>query len=115
MTLSDELAAVARDMLDEFGARAQLIGRAPAAARFDKVTGRPLPGSAPMVREVRAVVSPQEVLDEDGRRVTRSVATLLERPTSGDTLSMGPQLWTVGRVTTIAPQGTPIIYRAEVS
>ena len=57
-----------------------------------------------LVRGVRALT-----------RVSRTVATMLDQPTSGDTISMGPQLWTVGRITTIAPQGTPIIYKAEVS
>lgn len=115
MGFSQEMAALAVEMLDEFGGPAQLVSSAPAAPSFDKATGRPTAAAAPASTPVRAVVGPQEVETDDGRKETRTIATLLVEPRRGDKLVMGTQTWVVGNVTRIAPIGTPIVFFAEVS
>jgi hypothetical protein len=111
----DEMAALAAEMLEEFGGPAQLIRSAPTTAAFDKVAGRPTVVAAPVTVPVRAVVAPQAFETDDGRKDTRTVATLLVEALRGDKLVMGTQTWIVGNVTKIAPIGTPIVFFAEVS
>jgi len=115
MSFYDEMAALAVEMLEEFGGDAHLIRSAPESARFDKATGRPLRAPQPTSTPVRAVVGPQEVTADDGRKDTRTIATLLVEPLRGDKLVMGSQTWVVGDVQRIAPIGTPIVFFAEVA
>lgn len=114
MAFYDDMAALAVEMLAEFGIDAQLISSGPVTASFDKATGRPKP-STPTTTTVRVVTGPREVLDEEGRRVVRTVATLLVEPRTGDKLVIAGQPLVVGNVTVIAPVGTPIVCFAEVA
>jgi hypothetical protein len=117
MNLYDEFYPLAVEMLDEFGADATLTATAPAASTLDaKRAGRAIPATGtPAQRPCRAVVGPLQVLGVDGRRETRSVATMLSEPHEGETLTMGETSWVIGKVDRTAPQGKPILYTAEVS
>jgi hypothetical protein len=114
MAFYDEMAALALEMLAEFGTDAQLISSGPVTASFDKATGRPKP-STPTTKTLRVVTGPREVLDEEARRVVRTVATLLVEPRRGDKLVIAGQPLVVCNVTVIAPVGTPIVCFAEVA
>lgn len=115
MTFYEDMAALAVEMLEEFGGDAQLVRAAPAPDAFDKRTGRATPAPAPQTIPARAVVGPQTVRADDGRTDTRTIATLIVEPLRGDQLILGSQTWVVGDVTRVAPIGTPIIFFAEVS
>lgn len=117
MNLYDEFYPVAVEMLEEFGTTATLTSTAPAApSAAAKRSGRATPTSgAAQNRPVATIVSPLQIEGVDGRLETRSVATMLLEPREGDTLTMGAQVWKVGTVTRLAPQGQPIVFFAEVS
>lgn len=115
MSFYDNMAALAIRMLDKFGGDAQLVRSAPASEAFNKRAGRPSGSPSSTAIPVKAVVGPQDVTTDDGRIVTRTVATLLVEAQRGDKLTMGGSSWLVGNVTRIAPIGQPIIYLAEVS
>lgn len=115
MAFYEEMAALAVEMLAEFGGPAQLTRSAPTTGAFDKTTGRPTGSAAPTSVAVTTVVAPQAFETEDGRKEVRTVATMLTQPNHGDKLTMGSQVWIIGNVTKIAPIGTPIVFFAEVA
>jgi hypothetical protein len=116
MNLYDEFYPLVVEMLEEFGGNATLSRTAPAAPSLaDKRAGRAAPAQAAQDSPVRAAVGPMAVQGVDGRRETRTVATMLVEPREGDKLVMGESSYIVGSVTRVAPQGKAIVYMAEVS
>lgn len=116
MNLYDEFYPLVVEMLDEFGAIATLSsGAAPSTSVAAKRAGRAPAAQEAQSRPVRACVGPLAVLGVDGRKETRTVATMLVEPREGDKLAMGEMSWTVGNVTKVAPQGKAIVFMAEVS
>ena len=116
MSLYDEFYPLALEMLDEFGADAQLSRPGAETSSYDPVTDRyTSTGNTLVVLPVRTVVSEMEWQDDEGREVTRSTAILLVKPLQGDTLALGDFTYTVGAHRVVAPQGQVIVYLAEVS
>lgn len=108
----EELAADMAEVLDELGAPATLTR---STLTFNKQTGKRTALTATTTQTL-AVIGDEEVLDENtGRYVTRTIATLTDRPEPQDTLTMGSRSWIVGKVTTVQPTNTPVIHFAEVT
>lgn len=116
MNLYAEFYPLALEMLEEFGAPAQLLRSSPASSTYDPVTDRVVEvEGATTPLPVRTVVTDLEWADDEGREVTRATAILTTKPQAGDTLQQGDFTYTIGRSRVIAPQGKAIIYQAEVS
>ncbi len=109
----EDMAALAVELLDEFGGPAIL--NKPPVTTFDKRTGVETIVSPATSAPIVAVVGPIEVVDDQGRQLFKTIATLLVETTEGDTIIQGVMTYHVGKVTTVAPIGTPIVYLAEVS
>lgn len=112
MTFYEEMAELASEMLNEFGATATLSRE---TVTFDKKTNRRIAVAVDPVATL-AVVEDMEVLDENtGREVIRTIATMLHKPQVNDKLTMGERAWVIGKVTTVQPTNLPIIHFAEVT
>ena len=109
----DEMVALAVDMLNTFGGPATLTR--PAASTFDKKLGKQVITGEPSSQSVLTVVGPVEMIDDDGRKVFKTIATLLVEPREGDALTQMLRTFRIGKVTVIAPIGAPIVYLAEVA
>lgn len=111
MTFYEEMADLAAEMLNEFGAAATLSRE---TVSFNKATGRRTAVVANPIATL-ALVDDMEVLDENtGRDVIRTIATMLHKPEVNDKLTMGDRTWIIGKVTTLQPTNLPIIHFAEV-
>ncbi|WP_454883994.1 hypothetical protein [Sphingomonas oryzagri] len=108
----DDMASLAVELLGEFGGPATL--NKPAVTIFDKKTGEQTVVSPATSLFVTTVVGPIEVTDDQGRQLFKTIATLLVEAAEGDTITQGVMTYRVGKVTTVAPIGTPIVYLAEV-
>lgn len=115
MTFYEEMAALASEMLEEFGAPGVLIRSGPSISTFDKKLGRNVTNAgAPLEIPVSASVGPVEVEGVDGRKVMRSVAVTLLAPEQGDKLRWGELTYTIGTVTALPLQGRIVAYMSEV-
>lgn len=117
MNLKNEFGPLVVEMLTEFGTKATLTRKGAsltptAEQKFDKAARA---AKQATTLTTLAVVAPQKIKNDEGRYVSASVATMLAKPVEGDTLTMGAQVWTIGEVTTVAPQGEAIVYMAVVS
>ncbi len=110
MDFNAEMIALAMDLIAEFGGPAELVRT---TRGFNKATGRETPTTSTST-PVQVIIAPQEVADADGRRVTRTIATMLVEPHQNDKLMIGQQEWIVGNVTTIFAQNLPVVYKAVV-
>ena len=111
MSFYEEMAELAVEMLNEFGAAATLSRE---TVSFDKKSNRRIAVTVDPVATL-AVMDELEVLDENtGRLVVRTVAYLLAKPATGEILMMGDRKWTIGKVTTVQPTNLAIIHFAEV-
>jgi hypothetical protein len=117
MNLKNEFGPLVLEMLTEFGTKATLTRK---GASLAPTTDQKFNKAARVAKQATtqttlAVVAPQQIKNDEGRYVSASVATLLAKPIEGDTLTMGTQVWTIGEVTSVAPQGEAIVYMAVVS
>lgn len=111
MSFYEEMAELAVEMLNEFGAPATLSRE---TVTFNKQTNRRIAVAVDPVATM-AIVDDLEVLDENtGRDVIRTIATMLHKPEINDKLTMGERTWIIGKVTTVQPTNLPIIHFAEV-
>lgn len=116
MTFQEEMVELVIEMLDEFGAPGFLTRSGPAIETFNKRTERMETSSqAPLTIPVVASVGPIVLKDVDGREVTKSVATLREKPAQGDKLTWGALSYVIGTVTALPLQGQIVAYIAEVA
>lgn len=107
---ADRMVALEKRMLDRFGANGTLES---SGDIYDPVTRRVVDGSATR-RTVRMTVGPSETLDENGREVFRTVATMQVEPVRGQKLTFAGKPYTIGNVRTLYEGDTPVIYIAEV-
>lgn len=115
MTFYDEMAELAEEMLEEFGADGILTRTGPEGQEWNPVTEQLEPvAGAPLSIPVRATVGPIQMKDDLGRAVTVSVATMREKPLQGDTFEWGELTYIIGNVTALPLQGKIVAYIAEV-
>lgn len=111
MAFADNMIALEKRLLTRFGANGTLTSLPTA---FDPETGRMV--EVPVTtRTVRMTVGPQETLDEEGRQVFRTVASMMVKPTRGETITFARQTYTVGNVRTLYEADKPVMYVAEVT
>lgn len=116
MTFYEDMAALAEEMLAEFGAPGVLVRSGPSSTTFDKRQNRNVTtGGAPVQVPVTASVGPIAIKDAEGREVTKSAAVMREKPVQGDKLQWGELTYTVGTVTAVPLQGQIVCYIAEVA
>jgi hypothetical protein len=115
MTLAEDMAQAAYELLMEFGGDGLLLSTGPAPGEFDQLTGSSTISTPHQPRPTRARVGAEEIAGVAGRLVRKTVATTLVEPREGDTLTLDGRSYTVGTYTTISVQGVPIFYQAEVT
>ena len=116
MTFYEEMAVLAAEMLDEFGAPGVLVRSGPTSSTFDKKLGRNVTTSgAPLEIPTSASVGPVEMRGVEGRLVLQTVAVTLVAPEQGDKLRWGDLTYTVGTVTALPLQGRIVAYMSEVA
>lgn len=116
MTFYEEMAELAVEMLDEFGAPGVLVRSGPSISQFDKQLGRNVvTASAAQQIPVSTSVGPVAVKNTEGREVLKSVAVTLVAPVQGDTLLWGDLTYTIGVVTGLPLQGKIVAYMSEVA
>lgn len=108
---ADRMVALEKRMLDRFGANGTLES---SGKVYDADLDEMVDGSA-TVSTVRMTVGPSETLDEDGREVFRTVATMQVEPVRGQKLTFAGKTYEVGNVRTLYEGDTPVIYVAEVN
>lgn len=115
MTFYEEMAALAAEMLDEFGAPGVLVRSGPSVSTFDKRLNKTVTTTgAPLEIPTAASVGPIQIKDSEGREVLQSVAMTLAEPVQGDKLQWGELTYTIGIVTALPLQGKIVAYMSEV-
>lgn len=110
MSIYDEFRDLATSLMaDEFGAEAKLVRVTSTHDRLTDVRNKQ-EASIPCL----AVVAPRKTRNDDGSVTITSMATINVEPVAGDRLLIGSKTYTIGEVTEIAPDGSPIIWKAEL-
>lgn len=111
----DELAALAHDLIDEFGQDVELLPPPPVT---DPVTGAVPPGDPPGSTNTRGIMRtyPQNLVDET--RILRSDRLLVlsheVEPVVSGRAKVNGENWTIEDVRTASPAGVPLVYFAQV-
>lgn len=116
MEFHEEMAELVIEMLADFGAAGTLTRSGPTTQQFNQRTERfeTVAGAASAI-VVQAAVGPIVVKEVDGREVTKTVATMREKPIAGDKLAWGSFNFVLSTVTVVPLQGRAVAYIAEVA
>ncbi|WBY16626.1 hypothetical protein PF049_00180 [Erythrobacteraceae bacterium WH01K] len=112
MSIYEEFAEFAQEMLVEFGTQASMT--VTTAGEFDPVKNRPSASTVETTSCLAVIITPTPFENNNARVVKTTTGVFNKEPIQGATLNMGDRSWTIGTVTTVQPTNLPIIWFAEV-
>lgn len=96
--------------LRKFGGQATITRKT--AGVYDPLTGAVTSGEETIVANV--VIRTNRVWTGQGVVGSETVATMMVEPIIGDIIALAAQTWRVTEVEIVAPDGSPILYKAKV-
>lgn len=97
--------------LRKFGGQATITRKT--AGVYDPATGAVSGGETTFSADV--VVRTNRVWTQQGVVGSETVATMMVEPIIGDIIALADQTWLVTEVEIVAPDGSPILYKARVT
>ena len=108
--LYDRARETAGRMLRKYGGAATIIRKT--AGVYDPATGSVTGGEETFSASV--VIRTNRVWTQQGVVGSETVATMMVEPIIGDIIALADQTWRVEQVEIVAPDGSPILYKAKV-
>lgn len=96
--------------LRKFGGQATITRKT--GGVYDPATGAVTGGEATFSANV--VIRTNRIWTAQGVVGSETVATMIVEPNVGDTINLVDQTWRVTEVEIVAPDGSPILYKAKV-